>query len=160
MSLDTRTFRQTLGSFASGVTVVTTLAADTGEPVGVTVNAFSSVSLEPPLVLFCLGHQSLSLEAFKASGRFGVNMLSEHQRDHSIRFSSHGGDKWQGVGWSGGDSGVPLLAGCIAALECTLVQTVEGGDHTIFIGRVEHLRCQEGGQPLIYFRGGYLDPGR
>ena len=159
MSLDPRSFRKTLGCFASGVTVVTTLAPGIKEPLGVTVSAFSSLSLDPPLVLFCLGNSTSSLEAFKTFGHFAVNILSEHQRDLSIRFASRSEDKWQGVAWSAGHSGVPMLSGCLGNLECSLVNVVDGGDHQIFIGKVEKLKHQEGGSPLVYFRGSYMDPG-
>lgn len=158
MSLDTRSFRKTLGCFATGVTVVTTLIPEAKEPVGVTVSAFSSLSLEPPLVLFCLGNGTSSMESFKTFGHFCVNILSEHQRDLSIRFASRSEDKWQGVSWSAGASGVPVLAGCLASLECSLVNVVDGGDHQIFIGKVEKMKHQEGGSPLVYFRGSYMEP--
>ncbi|CAA7623668.1 Flavin-dependent monooxygenase, reductase subunit HsaB [Candidatus Terasakiella magnetica] len=159
MSLDSRSFRKALGCFASGVTVVTTLIPGSNDPVGVTVSAFSSLSLDPPLVLFCLGNQTSSLESFKSFGHFAINILSEHQRDMSIRFASRNEDKWQGVNWTKGASGVPLLGGCLASLECSLSQVVDGGDHKIFIGKVERITHQEGGSPLIYFRGSYLELG-
>lgn len=159
MSLDQRSFRKALGCFATGVTVVTTLRPDTKAPVGVTVSAFSSLSLEPPLVLFCLGLKTSSIDAYKNFGHFGINVLSETQRDLSIRFASRSDDKWAGVHWEQGLSGVPLLPGCIASLECKLVNTIEGGDHMIFVGEVQHLTHQEGGSPLVYFRGVYMDYG-
>jgi flavin reductase (DIM6/NTAB) family NADH-FMN oxidoreductase RutF len=158
MSVDTRSFRKTLGCFASGVTVITTLTPGTREPVGVTVSAFSSLSLDPPLVLFCLGNSTSSLEAFRSFGHFAVNILSEHQKDLSIRFASRSGDKWQGVARTEGASGVPVLGGCLATLECSLHQVIDGGDHQIFVGRVERLKHHEGGSPLVYFRGSYMDP--
>lgn len=158
MSLDSRSFRKTLGCFASGVTVVTTLTPGAGEPVGVTVSAFSSLSLDPPLVLFCLGNSTSSMDAFKAFGHFAINILSERQRDLSIRFASRSADKWQGVPTTTWTSGVPILSGCLANLECSLVNIVDGGDHQIFIGKVEKLKHQEGGSPLVYFRGTYMDP--
>lgn len=157
MSLDSRSFRKTLGCFASGVTVVTTLSPDSREPLGVTVSAFSSLSLDPPLVLFCLGNTTSSLEAFKSNGHFAINILSEHQRDLSIRFASRSGDKWKGLSWDAWNSGVPILSGCLANLECSLVRVEDGGDHQIFIGRVERMKHQEGGSPLVYFRGSYMD---
>lgn len=159
MSLDPRSFRKALGCFATGVTVVTTLHPDSGAPAGVTVSAFSSLSLEPPLVLFCLGLNTSSLASFKTYGHFAINVLSETQRDLSIRFASRSEDKWKGVTWEKGASGVPLLPGCIATLECKLVNTMEGGDHLIFVGEVEHLTHHEGGSPLVYFRGAYMDYG-
>lgn len=157
MAIDPRSFRKSLGCFATGVTVITAKHPVTGDLVGVTVSAFSSLSLDPPLVLFCLGKASSSLEAFNAASHFAVNVLSETQRDVSIRFSSRSSDKWVGQKWQAGESGVPLLDGCLATLECRKVQVVDGGDHVIFMGEVEAMTHQEGGSPLIYFRGAYLD---
>ncbi len=138
--------------------MITTLSPGAREPQGVTVSAFSSLSLDPPLVLFCLAERTACLDAFRTFGHFAVNVLSEHQRDLSIRFASRAEDKWRGVEWSAGESGVPMLANCLASLECSLVQVSEGGDHLIFVGRVERVKHHEGGSPLIYFRGSYLDP--
>ncbi|MGE5517879.1 MAG: flavin reductase family protein [Bacteroidota bacterium] len=157
MSVDQRSFRKALGCFATGVTVVTTLHPDSKAPAGVTVSAFSSLSLEPPLVLFCLGTKTSSIESFKTNGHFAINVLSETQRDLSIRFASRSEDKWAGMKWDAGVSGVPVLNGCLATLECKLVNTIEGGDHLIFVGEVENLIYQEGGSPLVYFRGAYMD---
>jgi len=159
MSLDPRSFRKALGCFASGVTVVTTLSPETGAPIGVTVSAFSSLSLQPPLVLFCLGKQTSTLPAFKTHGHFAINILSEHQRDLSIRFASRAEDKWKGVDWAAWESGVPILGHCLTNLECRLVEALDGGDHVIFVGQVERMKHDEGGSPLIYFRGSYLELG-
>lgn len=159
MTVDSRSFRKALGCFATGVTVVTTVNPDDNSPVGVTVSAFSSLSLEPPLVLFCLGNKTSSLAAYKDSGRFVINILAEGQRDLSIRFAGRSEDKWAGVVSEAGAGGVPVLSGCIGNLECKLVNTVDGGDHVIFIGEVETIHYQEGGSPLIYFRGAYMDNG-
>ena len=159
MTIDSRSFRKALGCFASGVTVITALNPQTKSPAGVTVSAFSSLSLEPPLVMFCLGKQTSSLDTFRAAGGFVVNVLSETQRDLSIRFASRAEDKWSGLAWESWSSGAPVLANCLTNLECSLVNTVDGGDHEIFIGKVEKMRHQEGGSPLIYFRGSYLDLG-
>jgi flavin reductase (DIM6/NTAB) family NADH-FMN oxidoreductase RutF len=158
MSLDPRSFRKALGCFATGITVITTLTPESKGPVGVTVSAFSSLSLDPPLVLFCLGNGTSSMEAFKTFGHFCINILSEHQRDLSIRFASRSEDKWQGAAWSAGSNGAPVLPGCLATLECSLVNVVDGGDHQIFIGKVEKMKHQEGGSPLVYFRGSYMEP--
>lgn len=160
MSVDSRTFRRALGCFASGVTVVTTLHPQGGKPAGVTVSAFSSLSLDPPLVLFCLGEKTSCLGAFLEHGHFAINILAENQRDVSIRFASRGEDKWQGVAWEAGAGGVPVLPGCLATLECTLESALDGGDHKILIGRVVNLRYQEGGPPLLYFRGAYMHDSR
>jgi flavin reductase (DIM6/NTAB) family NADH-FMN oxidoreductase RutF len=157
MSVDQRSFRKALGCFATGVTVVTSQHPETKVLVGVTVSAFSSLSLEPPLVLFCLGSKTSSIDAFKTNGRFIINVLAENQRDLSNRFASRAEDKWAGVEFESGEGGVPVLSGCLANLECSLVATHDGGDHLIFVGKVERMKHQEGGSPLIYFRGGYMD---
>ncbi|MDO8606285.1 MAG: flavin reductase family protein [Phaeospirillum sp.] len=159
MSLDSRSFRKALGCFASGVTVITALNPETKAPVGVTVSSFSSLSLDPPLVMFCLGNKTSSIGAFKDFGHFVVNILSETQRDLSIRFASRTENKWAGVAWEQWNSGAPILPNCLTNLECSLERIVDGGDHQIFIGRVEKIKHQEGGSPLIYFRGSYLELG-
>ncbi len=158
MSLDPRAFRKTLGCFPTGVTVVTTSAAD-GSPVGVTVSSFTSLSLDPPLVLFCLDHKSDWLGAFRQNSHFGVNVLRQEQRELSIRFGSKIGERWKGVPLDRGASGVPFLQGCLATLECAVTNIVAGGDHEIFIGQVEHLTHSEAGDPLVYFRGAYANLG-
>lgn len=155
MSVDPRSFRQSLGSFASGVTVVTTVDPVSKTPQGVTVSAFSSVSLDPPLVLFCLGKNTASLEAFKQSLSFGVNVLGAEQEEISNRFAARGTDKWAGLDWDQGYDGVPLLQRCATNLECKVVQIVEGGDHLVFIGEVQNLSVNEDIKPLLYFRGAY-----
>lgn len=154
MQVDERAFRKALGCFASGVTVVTTTGPD--GPVGVTVSAFSSLSLDPALVLFCLDKRTRSLDAFKG-GHFAIHVLREDQREVSIAFASKRDDKWQGIEHSFNDHRVPLIHGCLARLECSLHELIEGGDHLIFVGRVEGLDYQTGGQPLLYFRGAYAN---
>lgn len=153
MSIDERSFRKALGCFPTGVTVMTTVDG-AGRPVGVTVSAFSSLSLNPPLVLFCLDHHTGGLDAFR-SGHFAVNVLREDQREMSIRFASRRDDKFEGQPTRTGATGCPLLPDSLAVLECAVERVVEGGDHVIFIGKVEHLEYQAGGQPLVYFRGAY-----
>jgi flavin reductase (DIM6/NTAB) family NADH-FMN oxidoreductase RutF len=155
MSVDPRSFRKAAACFASGVTVVTARHPATKAPAGVTVSAFSSLSLDPPLVLFCLAKRTVCLETFGACGHFGVNILSECQRDLAIRFANRSEEKWTGVTVESGVSGVPLLPGCLATLECVRLAVHDGGDHHIFVGEVERLAVSEGGAPLLYFRGSY-----
>jgi flavin reductase (DIM6/NTAB) family NADH-FMN oxidoreductase RutF len=154
MKFDRRAFRNALGCFATGVTVVTTVT-DAGEPVGLTANSFSSVSLDPPLVLFCLDRASHNLGAFRAAGRFAVNVLGDDQRDLSVRFSTTIGDRWDGVVWERWETGAPVLNGCLAALDCETEAIHEGGDHVIIVGRVQRLAATTDGKPLLYFRGNY-----
>ena len=155
MTFDSRAFRNALGCFATGITVITTIAPD-GEPIGVTVNSFSSVSLEPPLVQFCLGRAAMSFEAFTKAPSFAVNILAEGQAELSARFSKRDQqERWDGVGVERWDTGVPILAGCLANLECDREHVFEGGDHVIIVGRVRRLSGSEQGKPLLYFRGGY-----
>ncbi len=147
-------FRQTLSRFASGVTVVTARTAG-GRPVGVTASAFTSVSLHPPLVLVCLGKATVDLPAFAEGDHFAVNILDERQKDLSAAFARRGGDKFAEVAHETWKTGCPILAGCIANLECARTEVHDGGDHVIILGRVEGLCCVEGARPLLHFRGGY-----
>ncbi len=155
MQVDERTFRKALGCFASGVTVVTAADAE-GQPVGVTVSAFSSLSLDPPLVLFCLDRKTKNLDAFRA-GHFAIHVLREDQRQVSIQFASRKDDKWSSIGHTTNEHGVPVITNCLARLECELQDVLEGGDHLIFIGKVHKQEHQTGGQPLLYFRGAYAN---
>ncbi len=159
MSIDPQIFRKALGCFATGVSVVTTRDPLDNLPVGVTVSAFASLSLAPPLVLFCLGNETSRLAAYGGFGYFAVNILSKNQQDLSNRFAGQAGDKWSQTAWESWDSGVPVLTGCLANLECKIVNVIPGGDHQIFIGEVIRLRCQEpppeGEGPLLYFQGRY-----
>ncbi|HEU5323157.1 MAG TPA: flavin reductase family protein [Methylomirabilota bacterium] len=146
-------FRRVLGHFATGVTILTTCDGD-ARPSGLTASAFSSVSLDPPLVLVCVDHKSQSYPALRDSGRFAVNILGEAQEALSRRFASTRLDKFDGVGYSLGDLGVPLIDGALAHIECRTASTHVEGDHTIFVGRVERIRAGSGA-PLLYYRGQY-----
>ncbi|MBI2527596.1 MAG: flavin reductase [Candidatus Rokubacteria bacterium] len=153
-------FRRVLGCFASGVTVVTAWDA-AGHPTGLTASAFTSVSLNPPLVLVCVAHIAQSYPALRASERFAVNILGAHQEALSQRFATpatgDGGEKFQGIKHTPGALGLPVLEGALAQLECSTVNAYPGGDHTIFVGQVEAARCQAdpGAEPLLYYRGRY-----
>ncbi|CCG40919.1 flavin reductase family protein [Magnetospirillum molischianum] len=157
MSLDSRSFRKALGSFASGVTVITAIDPETDSPVGVTVSAFSSLSLDPPLVLFCLGRTGSCVSAIEAAGRFAVNILADDQRDISARFAGPVDARWRDLAWESLSDGSPALPGALTVLECVLTRTIEGGDHLIFIGEVQTILSRDGARPLIYQGGGYLD---
>jgi flavin reductase (DIM6/NTAB) family NADH-FMN oxidoreductase RutF len=146
-------FRRVLGHFATGVTIVSTCDAD-GRPTGLTASAFSSVSLDPPLVLICVDHKSQSYPALRERGRFAVNILCADQEAVSRRFASTRLDKFEGVSHRITDLGLPLVDGAIARLECLTVSMHVEGDHTIFVGRVERADAA-GGEPLLYARGRY-----
>ena len=146
-------FRRACGRFATGITVVTTLDHD-GNPHGMTANSFTSVSLDPPLVLVCVDYRATILQTFRRAERFGINVLSEGQRDLSQTFARRGEDRFHGVEWQAGESGVPLLPGALAWLECVLVNAVDAGDHAILIARVERAECHEG-RPLLFFASSY-----
>jgi flavin reductase (DIM6/NTAB) family NADH-FMN oxidoreductase RutF len=154
MSNDQRALRDALGCFATGVTVVTTQTC-TGEPVGVTVNAFSSVSLDPPLLLFCLDRQAYSLPSFRAARNFCVNVLSEAQQGLSVQFAEAGRQKWSNVPYRLGESACPLIEGALATFECGVEQVVDGGDHVVFFGRIQRAMATREGKPLLFYRGRY-----
>jgi len=147
-------FRRVLGHFASGVTIVTTCDGDR-RPTGLTASAFSSVSLEPPLVLVCIDHKSQSHGPLVEGGRFAVNILSVEQQPLSRKFATTRLDKFDGVEYRLSDLGLPIIAAAIAHLECVTVSTHVAGDHTILVGRVEGAAALDGGEPLLYFRGQY-----
>lgn len=150
---DRRDLRQALGQFATGVTVVTTLAPD-GRRVGLTANSFTSLSLEPPLLLFCLDRRAPSLPAFVDSSHFAVNVLAADQHHLSRQFAMPAEDKFAGVDVVDGPGGVPLLEGVLARFTCRHVEHYEGGDHLIFIGEIEEYDSA-GGEPLVFHSGFY-----
>jgi 3-hydroxy-9,10-secoandrosta-1,3,5(10)-triene-9,17-dione monooxygenase reductase component len=146
-------FRRVLGQFATGVTIVTTRAPD-GTPCGVTASSFNSVSLDPPMVLWSLGRQALSMAAFAAAEHFTVHVLAADQQALSNRFASRGSDKFAGLAWADDVHGVPLLPGCAAVFRCRTAHRYDGGDHVIFVGEVlgfESADCA----PLLFHGGRY-----
>lgn len=153
---DARELRRALGRFATGVTIVTTRSPD-GTPVGLTANSFSSVSLEPPLILWSLSNAAASLAAFMQADWFAVNVLGSHQQHLSNQFASQGTEKYQGVEYEDGLGGCPVLIDSLACFECTVYSQLPAGDHTIFLGKVERLTHREG-QPLLYSSGRYCVP--
>jgi flavin reductase (DIM6/NTAB) family NADH-FMN oxidoreductase RutF len=154
MSFSERQFRDVLGHFVTGITVVTCVGRD-GRKVGVTINSFNSVSLEPPLVLFSVGRAGYSFDDLMACDKLAINMLAENQEELSNRFAQPGGDKWQDIDFATNDAGVPLLKGCLARLECTPEMRYEGGDHVIIVSRVDRLEARDDVGPLVYYRGSY-----
>ena len=154
MSFDPRSFRQALGCFATGITVVTSVGLD-GEYLGFTANSFNSVSLDPPLVLFSLDRGAYSLKAFEAAGVFAINILREDQEAVSIAFARALSNKWEGVRTEIWQTGSPILVDALASFDCETISMHDGGDHVIFVGRVLRLRAGVDGRPLLYFRGAY-----
>jgi flavin reductase (DIM6/NTAB) family NADH-FMN oxidoreductase RutF len=146
-------FRRACALFPTGVAVVTTRASD-GTPHGLTVNAFCSLSLTPPLVLVAIDRCCSLLETFENSGHFAINFLSVEQRDLSIRFSELPEGRFSGVSWTPGPHGAPLIEGIIGSIECRTSQVIDAGDHRALIGQVVAANCGEG-DPLVFFRGGY-----
>jgi 3-hydroxy-9,10-secoandrosta-1,3,5(10)-triene-9,17-dione monooxygenase reductase component len=151
--IDTRAFRNALGAFTTGVTVVTTCDGD-GRDVGLTVNSFNSVSLEPPLVLWSLARNAASLPAFVEAEHFAVHILAADQEPLSNRFAQRGADKFAGIELARGEGGVPLLPGCAARFRCRTAYRHEGGDHEIFVGEVLGFEAFERA-PLVFHKGGY-----
>lgn len=153
MAPDEASFRTVLGHFATGVTIITAMDGD--EPVGVSANAFTSVSLDPPLVLFCAAKASSTWPRIERAGRFTVNILNEHQEDVCRVFATKGADRFSRIGWRPSSNGQPILHDSLAYLDCELEQQHDGGDHVIVVGRVQELGVLSEEGPLIFYRGGY-----
>lgn len=157
-AIDPVRLRRAFGAYATGVTIITAAHPVQG-PVGITANSFSSVSLDPPLLLFSLSRQSFTLQPLLESPGFAVNILESGQRALSHRFATGGQDKWNGLTWRAGVHGAPILAGTIAAFECAHHAQYDGGDHTIVLGRVLALETDAAGEPLLYFHSRYRSIG-
>jgi flavin reductase (DIM6/NTAB) family NADH-FMN oxidoreductase RutF len=155
--LDLRELRHAFGMFATGVTIVTTCTPE-GHPIGLTCNSFASVSLKPPLVLWSLSLYSPNLQAFLQAPCFAVNILACDQFEVSRRFSSPVRDRFEGVGWSGGENGVPLIPGVAAHIQCRNETRHYSGDHVILIGQVVRYQYRDV-EPLIFSRGLYRSLG-
>ena len=153
MSVNPDEFRAVLGRFPSGVTIVTTKGIDASDQ-GMTVSAFSSVSLEPPLVLVCIEKTASVYPALIAAPGFAVNILSAKQEQLARRFATNDVDRFEGVGFTRSSSGYAILDDVLGVLECSRFAMHDGGDHTIILGEVEATRV-ESGTPLLYYRGGY-----
>jgi len=151
--VDPRAFRDVLGRFVTGVTMVTTVTR-TGRRIGVTINSFTSLSLEPPLVLFCLGRDARTLAAFLDAGVFAVNVLSADQAVLCERFARTP-DDWNDVQTETWETGAPILSEALSALDCTLASAPAEGDHCILIGRGARLGVLRDAEPLAYYRGAF-----
>ena len=152
MPFDADQFKKTMSQFASGVSVVT--AEEGNDLYGITVSAFSSLSLDPPLVLICIDKSVKSHDGIASAGHFAVNILSADQEEVSNRFASRAEDKFAGIETTKGSLGDPLITGAVATMQCRLHSTLDGGDHTIFVGQVVESHVADA-WPLLYFRGGY-----
>lgn len=151
-NFDEARFREVLGHFATGVAIVT--AMEDGTPVGFTCQAFTSLSLDPPMVALAPGKSSTSWPRIARAGRFCVNILSDHQEALSRDFAKSGGDKYSGVGWRPAANGAPILDGVLAWVECAFVEAHDAGDHELVVGRVDDMGVN-GGRPLLFYRGGF-----
>ena len=152
-SIDKTHFCRTCARFVTGVTVVTVLDAE-GIPHGMTASSFTSVSLDPPLVLVCVDHRATVLEYFRRASHLGINVLNEDQRELSVLFARRGQNRFNGIEWHAGQTGVPLIPGVLAHFECELHKMVDAGDHAILIAEVLHAEHREG-RPLVYFGSDY-----
>ena len=151
---DPRTLRDALGCFATGVTVVTCVGDD-GRPAGLTVNSFTSVSLDPPLLLVCLAKQAASAAPLTQADSFAVNVLQTGQQPASIRFATRDEDRFGTTPWSRGEGGAPILEESLGVFECERYAVYDGGDHHILVGRVVKASFDASLDPLLYFRGRY-----
>ena len=151
---DPRTLRDALGCFATGVTVVTCVNGE-GAPAGLTVNSFTSVSLEPPLLLVCLHKQAASASALIEASHFAINVLQTGQQPASITFSTRVEDRFGTMAWSCGEAGAPILKDSLGVFECERFAVYDGGDHHILVGQVIKASFDAGLDPLLYFRGRY-----
>ena len=151
---DPRTLRDALGCFATGVTVVTCLGPD-GNPAGLTVNSFTSVSLDPPLLLVCLHKMAASATALTEASHFAVNVLQTGQQPASIRFATRDEDRFGATPWACGEAGAPILKDSLGVFECERYAVHDGGDHHILIGQVVKASFDGGLDPLLFFRGRY-----
>jgi flavin reductase (DIM6/NTAB) family NADH-FMN oxidoreductase RutF len=152
-AIDPRDFRSALGTYATGVTIITAVGMD-GKPYGLTCNSFASVSLNPPLVLWSLGMFSQGLPVFQNASHFAVNVLGASQQALAAQFAKASADKFAGVEWTPGLGGAPLLAGSVAHFQCRAANRYYGGDHVIFLGAVEAYTYNRR-EPLLFARGGY-----
>ena len=156
-SFDNRELRSAFGSFMTGVTIVTTAGVD-GSPRGFTANSFTSVSLEPPLLMMCIGKQAASMEVFRHARGFAVNILSEAQKDTSVLFASKRPDKFEAASWRAGPFGNPLIEGSAAWFDCARYQVIDAGDHIVLMGHIEAFSYTDA-NPLGYARGHYITLG-
>lgn len=148
-------FRRVCGKYATGITILTVLDPE-GAPQGMTANSFTSVSLDPPLILVCIDRRTSLLGHFRPAIHFAINILGEEHKHLSARFARTGQDRFEGVTWRRGETGAPLLSDMLATLECKVTQVVEAGDHVVVLGEALHAAWREG-RPLLYFNSSYQE---
>jgi len=153
MTIDSGEFRRVLGHFPTGVTVVTGAASD--GPAGMAIGSFASVSLDPPLVMFCPGKESGTWLAIKETGSFCANILGEDQKDTCGVFAMPSDDRFAGIDWTTAATGAPVLPGCVGYIDCEIHAILDGGDHDIVVGLVKDLAVTGDQGPLLFFQGGY-----
>jgi 3-hydroxy-9,10-secoandrosta-1,3,5(10)-triene-9,17-dione monooxygenase reductase component len=153
--IEEKKFRAILGRFTTGVVAVTAIPRSGSTPVGLAVNSFTSVSLDPALVLICVAHTSTTWPHIRAADRFCVNILGEHQQEISKRLATSGANKFHGVRWTATPGNTPILEGALGWLECSIDAEHPAGDHTIVIARVHHLDAHHDTAPLVFYRGSY-----
>lgn len=153
-SFSEKEFRSALGAYATGITVITT-SSEQGHPVGLTANSFTSVSLDPPLVLWCLDNNTDSYNDFVKSDHFSVHVLHKEQQSVSQVFATKNGKKFDDVNWKKGEEGTPVLEEFLECFHCKTEQIYEGGDHVIILGRVVRLERRDENAPLLYHQGKY-----
>jgi flavin reductase (DIM6/NTAB) family NADH-FMN oxidoreductase RutF len=153
--IDARRFRSILGHFATGVVAITAIDPETGRPTGLAANSFTSVSLDPAMVSFCVAHTSTTWPRLRQAERHCVNILSAPQRDVCLQFASKGGEKFAGLDWTESPGGEPVIDGALAWLECSVEAEYAAGDHVIVVANVHHLDRHHDGDPLIFYKGAY-----
>ncbi|MBM7599221.1 3-hydroxy-9,10-secoandrosta-1,3,5(10)-triene-9,17-dione monooxygenase reductase component [Virgibacillus halotolerans] len=149
--MNPKEFRNTMGNFATGVTVITTSKGE--ELIGMTANSFSSLSVDPPLILVCIDKKSTSMRAFSRDHPFAVNILQEEQEEACSGFAKKGGNKFERASYYLSETGVPVLENNMATIECTVYDILEGGDHYIITGYVQNVSYNNEKKPLLFFRG-------
>lgn len=153
-TIENMDFRRACARFATGITIATVTAPD-GAPHGFTANSFTSVSMDPPIILICIDQKANVISHFNASEAFAINILESSQEPLSNRFAERGQDRFEGVDWTPGNNGSPILHGTIAQFECSVESRIPAGDHTIILGRVTSARYAGDAAPLIYFASRY-----
>ncbi|RFU39835.1 flavin reductase [Actinomadura logoneensis] len=153
--IDGARFRAVLGRFATGVVAITGIDAGSGRPTGLAANSFTSVSLDPPLVAFCVAHTSTTWPRLRDAGRLCINILSEPQLEVCKRLALKGGDKFADITWTGSPGGGPVIEGALAWIEVSVENEHVAGDHVIVVARVHHLDKHHEGEPLLFYKGAY-----